>query len=725
MPRLGRDPERLPHPVVALGLLGDIQRGHRDARLQRLHHRVAAGHPLDARSALRPRGDADPPRSRAWLVRRPGRLWRLVSLGVRRAFGVGPLPSSPLRRRPPEPAVGLPPWRLADRALALAVARHQSASPSSAGPAGCPRPRRPPSVSWSRIASAAAKSLRARASCALLEQRLHQRVDRRRSPPRRRRGSRRPRLGQRVEAEDREHRRAPRPELARTAVGVACRPAALLPSRTVSCTHGERRRSGRGRRPSPAANACGSRRAGLPTSPTSSMARVTKPSIRAEARRRLLERLVRELDDRPVVRRDQVVAQLDRPHPLDHLGHEQRVAERLAHLLAGQVDQRVVHPELGEPLAGRASTGPARSRGAGTAGRARRRGCRTRRRGTCPPSPSTRCASPAGRVPTATATPPSPARRACAPFHSAKSRGSRLPRGSASVGGLHVVDPLAGQRAVRRPGLHVEVDVAGPVGGDVRVARSISCRDHLEHLGDVAGRPRLVRRREAAEHVVGLVQRALVRVRDAPTTATLLGRLDQDLVVDVGDVGDERDLVARVLEPAPQHVEDDLLADVADVRRPPARSAHSGRSRPCPASSGTKSRTSRVAVSYRRRVTGQGYRARRGRENPRNDSCCTYALSMRTRVAVLTTLLVTTGHLDGRSGTRLLGVGRACRRPRDFDAQSPDAAREPRPPGEGAPASSSSMTRWRGTAHRPRSLLPRAPGEGGIVIGPRPDTGDV
>ena len=45
-PLLGRELERLAQPVVALGVLGDVQRRHRDAGLQRLDHGVAAGDPL-------------------------------------------------------------------------------------------------------------------------------------------------------------------------------------------------------------------------------------------------------------------------------------------------------------------------------------------------------------------------------------------------------------------------------------------------------------------------------------------------------------------------------------------------------------------------------------------------------------------------------------------------------------------------------------------------------
>src|SRR5207344_533946 len=42
----------------------------------------------------------------------------------------------------------------------------------------------------------------------------------------------------------------------------------------------------------------------------------------------------------------------DRSPPSDHLGDQQGVAERLAHLLAGQRHPRVVHPISGEVVAG-------------------------------------------------------------------------------------------------------------------------------------------------------------------------------------------------------------------------------------------------------------------------------------------------------------------------------------------------------------------------------------
>ena len=205
-----------------------------------------------------------------------------------------------------------------------------------------------------------------------------------------------------------------------------------------------------------------------------------------------------------------------------------------------------MHPVAGERAAGRASTGPARSRGAGSAGRGRRRGCRTPARGTCRPSPSTPGASPGRPRPHGVGQDAVSGSPGLWPFHSAKSRGSRLPRGSASSAAAHVVDPLVRQLAVLRPGPHVEVDVARAVVGRVgvaarRPARAISST--ISVMWPVA-RGSYVGGTQP-EDVVRRVQRALVGVGERQPPAARLGGLGQDLVVDVGDVGDERDLVAR------------------------------------------------------------------------------------------------------------------------------------------------------------------------------------
>ena len=125
-------------------------------------------------------------------------------------------------------------------------------------------------------------------------------------------------------------------------------------------------------------------------------------------------------------------------------------------------------------------------------------------------------------------------------------------------GRLHVLDPLTGQRAVRRPGLHIEVHVSRAVVGGVGVTALDQFCDHLDHLGNVSGGARLVGRRQAAQRSIRVMQFALETVGVGEPGCRLSG-LDQDLVVDVGDIGDHGDFVAAPGEPAAQDVEDDLL----------------------------------------------------------------------------------------------------------------------------------------------------------------------
>src|SRR5215216_4378393 len=90
--------------------------------------------------------------------------------------------------------------------------------------------------------------------------------------------------------------------------------------------------------------------------------------------------------------------------------------------------------------------------------------------------------------------------------------------------------------------------------------------DHFDHLRDMTGGPWLVGGWQAAEGGVRLVQFALEPVGVREPRRTGLSRLDQDLVVDVGDVGDDRDLIATPCQPAPEYVEDHFLADVSEMR---------------------------------------------------------------------------------------------------------------------------------------------------------------
>ncbi len=152
-----------------------------------------------------------------------------------------------------------------------------------------------------------------------------------------------------------------------------------------------------------------------------------------------------------------------------------------------------------------------------------------------------------------------------APFQRAKSRGSRLASAvSVSSAGRTVFQSLPGQRAVGRPGTDVEVHIAARGVGVPAGNQPPHQRDHLR---DMARGPRFHVRREAAEDVIGAAERALVALRHGPPGDAFGGRDTEDLVVDVGDVPAERDLVAAGLQPADQDVEAHPGPDVPDVRR--------------------------------------------------------------------------------------------------------------------------------------------------------------
>ena len=120
-----------------------------------------------------------------------------------------------------------------------------------------------------------------------------------------------------------------------------------------------------------------------------------------EARQRLLGLL--QALHRPVDRLPIVARQHRQPHHVarpigQHVADDDEIAEALAHLLAFDLQEAVVHPEIRHHLAyeTRSTIARSRSRGAGTPDRCRRRGCRRSRRDASTTSPSIRCASPAG-----------------------------------------------------------------------------------------------------------------------------------------------------------------------------------------------------------------------------------------------------------------------------------------------------------------------------------------
>ena len=122
---------------------------------------------------------------------------------------------------------------------------------------------------------------------------------------------------------------------------------------------------------------------------------------------------------------------------------------------------------------------------------------------------------------------------------------------------------MAGQLAVVRETQNVEVHVAA---AGVGVASLDEPVDQLDDLGDVPGRARLRRRRQHAEGVVGRSEGTLMGGAPLPPRAAGFGRLGEDLVVDVGDIADECDVVTLGHQPTPKDVEGDPTADMPDMR---------------------------------------------------------------------------------------------------------------------------------------------------------------
>ena len=187
---VGGDLQRLAHPVVGVDAARPRSSARARARPRAAPRRRSCGRrPSRARRpglARRARGArargacrASPPR-RAWRPTLP--CGPSGAPGARSAFGVGPLPSRPRRRWPPEPMVApflLPALRIAP--CAGCCRPSAGASPpraTSAAPSGVSSIAIPAAASWSRIASAAAKSLSlARGGLRCVERGPHQRVD--------------------------------------------------------------------------------------------------------------------------------------------------------------------------------------------------------------------------------------------------------------------------------------------------------------------------------------------------------------------------------------------------------------------------------------------------------------------------------------------------------------------------------------------------------------------
>ena len=276
---------------------------------------------------------------------------------------------------------------------------------------------------------------------------------------------------------------------------------------------------------------------------------------------RLLQRRVGVLDRRPVVRADQVVAQLDAAHPPQQRVDGQRVAQRLGHLLAAHGDPARCAASTGRTRRRPRATGPARSRGAGTPGPGRRRGCRT-------PAPRyMRGHRRALEVPAGPAAAPRrrPGRLA---------RLGRLPQrevervalGAALALALgHVVEPLAGT-ARRTPGTS-----APRSRRRRRPGRRARARSAARSARPSAGRARWPAARSTAAGSPARRRRPGTPARGwhpTPTTAArrrpALTRILSSMSVTLRTSSDVQPLVGQ---PAAQHVVVEPGADVPDVRQ--------------------------------------------------------------------------------------------------------------------------------------------------------------
>src|SRR5690606_27058959 len=88
---------------------------------------------------------------------------------------------------------------------------------------------------------------------------------------------------------------------------------------------------------------------------------------------------------------------------------------------------------------------------------------------------------------------------------------------------------------------------------------------HRDDARHVLGRPRLVIGTQNPQAIVVLVHRTYEAIGERLHALAVLGGARDDLVVDVGDVADEDDLVAAITEIAAHDVERHLRARVPDV----------------------------------------------------------------------------------------------------------------------------------------------------------------
>ena len=120
-----------------------------------------------------------------------------------------------------------------------------------------------------------------------------------------------------------------------------------------------------------------------------------------------------------------------------------------------------------------------------------------------------------------------------------------LAAGIRILGRVHLSQPLPAEPAVLGKRLHIEVDVARAVQRLVGMPPSEQGTQQLDHLGYVTRCPRFVGRVKAAENGVRPGEATLVEVGVRPPGTASSANVAEYLVVDIGDVADVRDVVAR------------------------------------------------------------------------------------------------------------------------------------------------------------------------------------
>ena len=139
-----------------------------------------------------------------------------------------------------------------------------------------------------------------------------------------------------------------------------------------------------------------------------------------------------------------------------------------------------------------------------------------------------------------------------------------LLRGVDLLARLHVVEPAVRQLPVCGEAPHAKIDA--PAGDRVGEARADQPLDQRQHRGNVLGGARLVRRRQAAEPRDVLPEGADLALGELGCRDADLRRAPDDLVVDVGEVTDERDREATGTKVAAEDVGRDERTRVTDVR---------------------------------------------------------------------------------------------------------------------------------------------------------------